>query len=402
MLDRSASARAPGARVLPTALVLSGGGARGAYQVGVVAGIVDVLGLRPEDKAPFGFFVGMSAGALNASYLASHADVGTLTVDGLADHWRGLRLTEDLRLGLCGRADLTRGQALLDTEPIERMLAPDEAWTRLHRNIGYGLVDGLVVPALHVPTGQTTVFAELAPGVMMRPWSTGRRIRLVKGALAPQHLLASLAIPLLFPARLIDGEPYCDGGLRMCSPLAPAVRAGASRIVVITLRSEGVALEGGGAHEPGLRALGHPLFLAGKVLDGLLLDPIDHDVETLRRINGFVGALERTLEPEARARVDAEIQATRGAPYTDVEALVFAPSRPLTSVVLEALDELAQGPASTTRLVREVARRAAEEDADLVSFLLFDGAFTSRLIELGRHDALARADEVRAFFLRGE
>ncbi|MCS6799331.1 MAG: patatin-like phospholipase family protein, partial [Myxococcota bacterium] len=157
-------------------LVLSGGGARGAYEVGVLAGLVEALGLRPTDRPPFRIFCGTSVGAINAAYLAAHADRGDLNVDGLVAHWSSLSLGEHLRLdplGLFGvhprrsgwfgrrkEAELW-GRSLLDPRPLDALVRRAVPWDRLHAHVATGLVDAFVVTALHVGTGRTHLFAEL-------------------------------------------------------------------------------------------------------------------------------------------------------------------------------------------------------------------------------------------------
>ncbi len=402
-----------------TAIVLSGGGARGAYEAGLVAGIVDVLELGPSDPAPFQIFAGTSVGAINATYLAANTDRGDMRVEALLDAWRGLSLEEHVRfdpLGMIGwprKLPLLRrrgqldadhigplyGKSLLDPRPLHSVVRDSIDWQRLHRNTSQGTTHALVVAALHIGTGRTHMFAELAPGAEFRPSRDPAR-RGCEERITDDHVLASAAIPLIFPARRIGHAYFCDGGLRFNTPLAPAIRTGADRLVVIPLlRGLGRIPEA----EISEHAEQYPtvVFLAGKLLAALLLDRIDHDLTTLRRFNELVAVLERSMTDEELARFQEVVIEERGAPYRQVEALHFRPTRDIGRMAGRFLDE--RGPESrgnwlTERVIRHTAALKETVEADLVSFLLFDGAFARNLIDLGRADAHIHADAIRAFF----
>lgn len=402
-----------------TALVLSGGGARGAYEVGVAAGIVEALGVTAADPPPFGLFTGTSVGAINATFLAAHADRGDLGVEALADVWRGLKLPVHVRLdplrlfahGRVGKAVSDRwrrftgrgpaqtlGGSLLDPEPLDAVVRDAIPWDRLHRNLDTGALRGLVVAALQVASGRTAVFHELAPGLNFRASKDPRRAS-VAARITAAHVLASAAIPLVFPARRIGDGWYCDGGLRFNTPIAPAIRAGAERLVVVSLLHRPQAPRPVTNDEyPNL------LFLMGKVLNALLLDPVAYDLQVLDRFNRLVDVLHETLSPKEWQRVADVLTRSRGLPYRHLATLVFTPSRDLGEVAAEHLRD--RGPPSVGWLGESFLRRAGQPGAtwedDLASYLLFDGGYAERLIELGRADVRARADEVRAWFARPE
>jgi len=397
-----------------TALVLSGGGARGAYEVGVVAGIVEVLGLKPGDAPPFRIFAGTSVGAINAVWLASQVHRGDLDIDGLTRFWKSLQVEKQVRFRLGSllgvrlpsllptrRVQLAKrhrfGRYVLDARPFERLLRDNVSWRQLASNANAGKLEALVLAALHVATGQTTVFAEMGAGRHF-PASRDPRRRAVQGPIGAEHVLASSAIPLLFPVRKIAGEYYCDGGLRFNTPIAPALRAGAERIVVVSLLYEGTR-EISVKRDVGKYL--SPAFLIGKVFNALLLDPLAHDLHVLDRLNGVVDVLDSALEPSARADVDRVLSSARGKTYRRVEPLVFRPSRDIGRLAARWLR--VHLPRRKLRWLERLVFRvigggAASEDADLASYLLFDGEFAGELIALGRRDALARADEIRAFF----
>ncbi len=399
---------------MSTGIVLSGGGARGAYEAGVVAGIVEVLSRRPRDAAPFDVFTGTSVGAINAAYLAAHADRPDMCVDGLLAHWRGLELSKHLSLDplrflAAGRMrerlarwregdDERYGRSVLDPKALEKLVEETIPYERLHTNVREGTVRALVVAALEISTARTTQFAELAPGTTFAPSSDPRRL-FRPSEIEARHVLASAAIPLLFPARRIGRHYYCDGGIRSNTPIAPAIRCGATRLVVVSLlypRASGADAESGEAAE-NVAAYPSPIFLLGKVLNALLLDPVHYDLQVLDRLNRLMAALDDNLTPEEMTRVDEILTRSRGAPYRKLETLVFAPSADIGRL---AHEHARTTPASSVSglLVKRLSDLRDQIEADFLSFVLFDGAFADHLVSLGRGDALARAAEIEAFF----
>ncbi|MFK7986806.1 MAG: patatin-like phospholipase family protein [Sandaracinaceae bacterium] len=401
-----------------TAIVLSGGGARGAYEAGVVAGIVDVLG--PRDRAPFSIFTGTSVGAINAAWLAAHADQGDMDIEGLLRHWAELRLDEHLavdpmrfllgpslgrRLAAwrrrAGHADDDPerwGRSFLDPTALETLVETAIPYERLHHNIRRGVVDALVVAALEISTARTSMFAELAPGATFSPSRDPRRLARPT-VIESKHVLASAAIPLLFPARRIGDHYYADGGVRFNTPISPAIRCGANKLVVISLLHEAAkgAEEYSEEAEHNERAYPSPVFLLGKVLNALLLDPVRYDLNVLARFNALLSTLEDTLEPSEMARVKEVLTKSRGVPYRQLETLVFEPSEDIGALAHEHARKTARSSVSSL-LVRRLADLGEDFEADLLSFILFDGEFAASLAELGRNDAVSRADEIQAFF----
>lgn len=394
-----------------TALVLSGGGMRGAYEVGVLQGMVEILELRPEDPAPFQTFVGTSVGALNASWLAAHGHRGDLGIDGLVRIWLDLKLRRHLQLDLFGwwrplrrklRGDERRraasthpGQALLDPTPLDDLVRDALPWEALHDNIDRGVIRGLITPALNVSTGQTWVFAELAPGVQLTATRDPFR-RAVPTRITPDHVLASAAIPAIFPPRRVDGHYFYDGGVRFNTPIAPAIRTGAERLVVIspirTLPAPARVYQA----QPELG------FLAGKLLNAVIQDPVAHDLEVLGRFNELLGVLEEVVEPDELARIRQVMASSRGQAYRELELLAFQPGSDLgrlsVDLLRSSLDDLDVGRATRWFLRRLSGGQGSTSEADWVSYVLFDGALAERLIAVGRADALARADEILDFF----
>jgi NTE family protein len=407
-------------------LVLSGGGARGAYEAGVVAGIVEVLGRRPQDPAPFSIFAGTSVGAINAAFLAASTHRGDLCASDLMAFWQSLTLKKHLKfdpLGVLGwprrlpllelahahldpqRLGPRFGRSLLDPRALDHIVRTAIPWRQLHTNVAEGRTRALLVAALHIASGRTTVFAELAPGLTYRPSKDPRRQSSLKPVSA-DHILASAAIPMVFPARRIESTYYCDGGLRFNTPISPAIRAGAERLVVVSLLHrqphDAASVLTRSIEEAHLEQYPSLTFLAGKLLDALLLDPVMYDLQMLDRINGLFELLERTLSPEEMATVSALLVAKRGTSYRPIKTMVFAPSEDIGNIAGDFLREhifnTRTGKLLRGLLFRRVTAEAQPWEADLASYILFDGRYAQRLIDLGRRDALRRANDIHKFF----
>ncbi len=386
-----------------TGIVLSGGGARGAYEAGAVAGIIDVLGCGAAGPGTFSIVSGSSVGAINGAWLASNAHRGDHDVEGLVKLWGSLGLSQHVKLDLRALLksplrDTERfGRSLFDARPFERLIEGSIDWPRLHDNVERDLLHAFIVSALHVGTGVTTLFTELSPSARFGKTDHPRRVSRA-ARIGPEHVLASAAIPVLFPARRIGGAFFADGGLRFNTPISPALRAGAERLVVVTLRHD--ASEAPRVEEPGAASEAYPsfVFLAGKVLNALLLDPVAEDFETLQHLNTFVRGLE-VLPSSERSRVDAALTAARGRAYRKIETLHLSPSR---NIGLLAAEHLRSEPPDAGPVVRALWSRAAQGEAtweaDLASYLLFDGAWTTKLVALGRADAYAQRERILSFF----
>lgn len=403
-----------------TGLVLSGGGMRGAYEAGTVAGIIEALRPKPGDPPVFRIFSGASVGSINAAYLASNAELHDHGVGRLADVWRSLKLEDHARVrpfgltrlptGLRSKlklltSDDMMGTSLLDTRALEIVVRRNIDWDRLHRVIDSGRVLALLVAAVHVASGRTIMFSEHAPGTTVVPTRDERRATAFE-RITPDHVLASAAIPLLFPTRRIGDHYYCDGGLRFNTPIAPAIRAGADRLVIVTVRySRSVGDLAAVEETAGVGKDLSPMFLIGKLLNALLLDPVQYDLHVLARLNEVVQVLEQTLSPGDFDRVQRVWAEHRGMPYRHLRSLVFTPSRDLGELAGDYLrsgmkfDKLS--PMVRYVLERAVNGSAASGDADWASYLLFDGGFAAELMAVGHADALARRDEIRDFFQRG-
>lgn len=391
-----------------TGVVFSGGGARGAYEAGVLSGILDVLNRAGRlEHAPFHVCCGTSVGAIHAAWLAAQSHRPDFAMKELEGLWSELKLRRFLKvdpIGLIGPSILRArgrklhagdtssvGRAALDPTALNDLIRSRVPWSQLRANVDAGRMRALVISALHVQSGRTTLFADLAPGVRFPGAKDARRVA-VPTQIEAKHVLASTALPVVFPTREIDGAYYCDGGVRFNTPIAPALRAGANRLLVIPLLA-GELTKSSPTRErsPSL------FFLLGKLLNTLLLDPVNYDLSILERINRLVRTMEAVLDTDQLRAVREVLSQTRGIPYRPVETLVFRPSRDIGSLAREYASQLTprDGPGW---LLARLDRLGSVWDTDLLSFVLFDGDFARGLIDLGRHDVEQRADEVIAFF----
>jgi NTE family protein len=218
--------------------------------------------------------------------------------------------------------------------------------------------------------------------------------------IGPAHALASAAMPLVFPAIQIDRAEYCDGGLRLNTPLAPALRLGADRVLVIGLRYPRSSEEEDRIARRRAAGSTTPTYLIGKALNALLLDRIEHDVDRLRLFNAILESGVRNYGTDFIRRINEPIIEQRNTPYRIVRNLLLRPSKDLGALAAECLHHQSRSRSLGDWLSRNIARyvgRGALGEADLLSYLFFDRCYANHLIELGRHDAERAADELVAF-----
>ncbi len=391
------------------AMILSGGGARGAYEVGVLWYIFDeltrILGAPPK----IDILCGTSVGAINACYLTAHFGDPVLGLRRLVDLWSELELTRVLGFGVKQVLTLPRvllgggeGYGVFDVRPMADLVQREISWRAVERCLRDRKLRALTVSCTEVATGRTVVFMQVSPGLTI-PATAPPRTLFRADRIGPEHALASAAIPMLFPSVRIEDEHYLDGGLRQNTPIAPALRLGATHIFAIGSSREvrgRVVREAG--HQQPIRAPG-AAFLLGKILNAFLLDHIDVDIELLTRINGVLADGIRAYGPEFVATLSEEAR-RHGAPdYRQVNCMRVRPSEDIGRLANEHLKrgELRGDPILTRRLFKMLDMGVGTE-ADLASYLLFDGPFCRRLIEMGRADAQARRDDLVDFFRDAE
>jgi NTE family protein len=392
----------PQARTRRTAFVLSGGGARGAYEVGVLSYLFGDLARQLGGPPRIDILCGTSVGAINACYLAAHLSDSVVGIRRLADLWRGIQLDDMLGFSLkqaFSIPKLLRGgdQAigLVDVTPIANLVAREIPWTAISRSLRRGELQSLSVTATEVSTGRTVLFVQTGPDGSL-PITAPPRTVLRSERIGPPHALASAAIPLIFPPVRVGGQLYVDGGLRQNTPIAPAIRFGATHVFAI-----GLSREVRGIHAPEIDEGKVPgaAFLLGKVLNAFLLDHINADLDLLDRINSILDDGEAAFGEGFREKISSVARDHGRAGYRRVEAMAIRPSEDLGRL---AADHMNSGKVRTSSMLRrrflDVLDVGSNGESDLASYLLFDGTFASRLIDLGRADAEARRDELLAFF----
>ena len=374
----------PGPRDL--ALVMGGGGARAAYQVGFLR----CLARRcPDLSVPY--VTGVSAGAINAAHLASHHGSFIQAVDELSQLWGNLRI-EDVfeadawalirnvgRWGaqlLSGASSPAKTRGLVDTSPLRSFLAEalhavDGELTGIEYNLRRGRLRAVAISTASYTTGQSIVWVQGTEGV--EAWERpGRRARVTR--LTLDHVMASTALPLFFPAVRVEDEWYGDGGMRLTAPLSPALHLGANRVIAISTRYGRSRSE---ADERAVEGYPPPAQVAGVLLNSIFLDLLDNDAVRLRRINELI----EKVPPEERGD------------FRKVRLLTLRPSRDLGKLAGDFEPRL---PRSFRFMTRGLGTRETESP-DFLSLVLFQPDYLRTLMEIGERDAEEQSDEIMAF-----
>lgn len=373
-----------------TGLILSGGGARAAYQVGVLSAIADLL---PDPASnPFPVIVGTSAGAINAVGLACGALHFSESVRRLTDVWKGFHCSQVYRtdwpgvlrqagrfvghslFGLGGAAPV----ALLDNSPLRELLARELDFTGIHAAVARRKLRAVAVSAFGYESGQSVSFYQ--GRATIDPWFRHRRVG-VPTRLNLEHLLASTAIPLIFPPVKINREYFGDGAVRQLAPISPVLHLGATRVLVVGVSGN---LQPG---EPQPEVVRNPnprspslAQISGHMLNSTFIDSLEGDIELLERLNHMSRLVPSGLHP-------------RGLGLKPIEVLVIAPSQPLDQIAARHRHEL---PKSLRLFLRGPGATKAS-GAGVLSYLLFESGYCSELIELGYQDAMAQKTALMGF-----
>lgn len=397
-----------------TGLVLAGAAALGAYEAGFLAYLVEDIACEVRVALP-DIISGTSAGALNAMALASFADEPARGVQMLIRAWTELRLGQILRpssiellsmfLEVAGAPPRLRRAlqirairgGLLDQAPIAELVKRIPLG-RIDEHLAAGRLRGVAVSATRVTTGAAVIFHHTAN--LARPWQSEVNLVSIATRISADHVLASAAIPLLFPTVEIDGDRYCDGGLRQMVPLSPAIHLGADRLLVVNPLPAGRA---GAPSDASSIPIASPLYLAGKALNALFADRVETDLARLQRTTAILRAGERRFGPSFEREINLELARAGEPELRTIDALCIAPSQDLGTLAAEHVTSRAFAscvPGVAGRFLRRLADGDPSRVGDLLAYLLFDGSFTAKLIDLGRADARARHDDLCTFLER--
>lgn len=369
-----------------TALILSGGGARAAYQVGVLRAVLEVLETSNLPRQPFDIICGTSAGAINAAYYTSYAHRPRHGMVRLHHVWRRLsayniydtswlsviKSLSHLGTGVFRSTERIRPASLLDNRPLERLLTRWVDFAAVGTNLQNRYVRNLCINAMNYSTGESVAFYD---GATVEPWQRLHRHG-EQTTITLDHVMASAAIPILFPPRPINGQYFGDGALRQLNPLSPALHLGANRLFVIGVSSN--RINRGNGHKPIPPTIAQ---MAGHLFNREFIDNLEADIETAEVINEL-------LNDCALYRSDKRLA-------QEVEFLVITPSTPFDEMAAKYIHHQ---PASMRLLLRLLGARAQGAGASFASFLLFDGGFCQELSNTGYRDGRDNADSIRKFF----
>ncbi len=360
-------------------LVLSAGGARGAYQVGVLKAIQEI---SSKKQIPFSVLCGVSAGSINAATLAAYADNFETAINVLEKSWTSInpdsvfktdiktissvsiKWLKDLSFG--GLTGGATPKSLLNTEPLQRLLKKTIPIKRIKQNIEGEHLKALTVTATNYYTSTAVTFVQTKTEIPM--WERTRR-RSQFSDIGIEHLMASSAIPIFFPSVEIDGKHFGDGCIRNQAPLSPAIYLGSEKIIAIGVRKKSIIDEG-----LELNPVPSVAHIAGVILDAVLLDSIEMDVVRMDKINQIIKKLGTTEK------------------YRKVDTLWVGPSEDIGEIALSYYKKL-------PRVVRYLLKGLGPDKqiSTIVSFLLFDPVFCKKLIELGYKDGRNQSDQILEF-----
>ncbi|OGA66404.1 MAG: Patatin [Betaproteobacteria bacterium RIFCSPLOWO2_12_FULL_65_14] len=364
-------------------LVLTGGGARAAYQVGVLKAVRDILG-NPE-RNPFPIVCGTSAGAINAASLAAYADNFKRAVGNLIEFWEHMRCEHIYRtdswnilrsgmrwLGAMMLLSRHNPVALLDNAPLRDLLEKHLDFPRIQANLDAGALYAVCVTASGYTSGQSVSFFQGGSG--LEAWERNQRIGAAV-TLKVEYLLASASLPFIFPAVKLHREYFGDGSMRQIAPVSPALHLGADRVLIV-----GTGRQAG--DDTRTRSNVYPSLaqIAGHALNSIFLDSLMVDIERLERINRTVKLIPPEVVKDAKLR--------------PIKVLFITPSQPIERLAARFLHELP----ATVRLLLRPSGALNRSGSNLASYLLFEQSFCSALIDLGYQDTLSREAEVRDFF----
>jgi NTE family protein len=385
--------------------VLSGGGARGAYEAGVLAHVYEHV--LPRLPRAFDVTSGTSVGAIHAAYTS--ASMGMEPNDRarrLVEIWCEMQIedvidvsaTNLLRLPLRALGFSRSGRisgvgGIIDSDPLRELVSSRIPWDALRENLAQRPA-ALCVSCTEVRSGRVTIFMDGALSDAA-PWDHDPNATAIRGPLGPSHVSASAAIPFLFPAVRIGERHYVDGGLRMNTPLSPALRLRAERVLVVALKHGTPANPDTPAYDEDV--ITQPAFLLGKVLDALTLDQLEYELQRIDVINALIERGQTEYGDDFLHRINETIREKRGVGFRPVRYEVVRPSQDIGRLAASCYAR--SGGTRALGLLPELVARLSTrgvpaDEADLLSYIYYDRGFTRELVDLGREDARAREDSL--------
>lgn len=365
------------------ALLLTGGGARAAYQVGVLKAIASQL--PRNQKSPFKVICGTSAGAINAVSMACHASCFRLGVKKTESVWKSFK-TNQVYVGSWSgvfgyilknyfskffKSGKYRATSLLNNAPLEELLSNLIDYKRIDRNILNGHLTAMSVSASSYSDGDSISFFQSSGN---QEWQRAKR-KGIKTALSTRHLMASAAIPLLFPSVKIGNAYFGDGAIHQLSPLSPAVHLGATKILIIGVEQPKQG-ENQSVEESNSEFYPNVAKITGHLLDTIFTDSLNADIERMKRIN-------KTLDHTSADKTELK----------KVESLLINPSRCFNKLAAQHYNKMP----SAIRFLLKFIGISKNSESELISYLMFDKAFTEELIKLGYEDGLKQKDNILSF-----
>lgn len=372
------------------ALILSGGGARAAYQAGVLLAVADIL---PELHNPFPIVCGTSAGAINAVAIAAHPGTFGVAAHDLAQTWQKLEIDKvfksgwlDLIGGLAKVAasffneGVARGRplALLDNSPLRHFLTSVIPFENLAKRISAGDLRAVSLTAMGYNSGESVSFFQGAAD--LRGWRRARRVG-SPAKITVDHLLASSAIPTIFPAVYLSQEYFGDGAMRQMAPISPALHLGADRLFVIGVSSNRNPAQWGKKKAPPKHSPSMAQII-GQMFNSAFIDALEGDLEHMERVNALLALTDK----------DRCLQTNH---LRSVDTLVISPSKPLDKIAGRRVRDL---PNSLRFFLRKTGATARGGGSAAASYLLFSHGYCNELMELGYQDAMWERDAIEKFF----
>lgn len=376
---------------MPTnALILSGGGARAAYQAGVLQALADIL---PGLHNPFPIICGTSAGAINATAVAAYPGEFREAARHLASTWRSLEVDRvfksrwwDLTRGLAkvGASIFNEGVgrdrplALLDNSPLRDLLSKVIPFDNIEQRISTGQLRAVSVTAMSYTSGESVSFFQGAPD--LRPWRRARRLGRPTH-LTADHLLASSAIPTIFPAVYLDREYFGDGAMRQIAPISPALHLGADRLFVIGVSANRSPAHWGKTKMPARHSPSMAQII-GQMFNSAFIDALEGDLEHVERVNALLALIGKD-----RCEQTGHLRA--------VDTLIISPSKPLDKIAGRRVRDL---PPGLRFFLRQTGATARGGGSAVASYLLFSQGYCNELMELGYQDAMWERSAIERFF----